>query len=412
MKSFFRASLALLALFAFCGVVRSQSYESLVQKETVSIVKINLDQIDSQSLAKSIQKIGNGAVDYFLPGNDENATQFKQLVPIAGMFVSQAYSTNVEPLKEAGVKELYVVVDQAKDENEKLYPYVAVPVEGLQKEQKDEIRNALQGFNKMLPQDSQYTLKYRFERSGFIFNLIVPSELSQDDVKAYMKSRFQKIATVEATNFVDGFKAAPAKAALSGVNLKVDNDELAQKQIDDAFAQIEENADADALKMFKDSIGSLVNLNEELSQKVKYNYWWVDLQALEVVSVIQANSNDDAKEYVDVVQSKLVAELNSMFDKLASSVADSEDSSVTDDQKELAKKAVEQAKPVVAAFMTCSVDGSKVVWKINEKFWTDNKPVFDEFVRFIREEVLAKMKTDDVDNDEDDDEGDIEFDAL
>ncbi|MBP5622259.1 MAG: hypothetical protein J6X44_09615, partial [Thermoguttaceae bacterium] len=237
MKRFTLVVLALFASFVCTNDIFAQgAYAPLVLKETVSIVRVNLNNINSEKISSTIQKVGTAAVDYFV-ADGENAKNAKQVIPLAGIIAAQFFGTNVQPIIDAGADEIYFVVEQPEDVNKTLYPYVAVPVKSLSNDQKKELRDAIGDINKQIPEESEFTLKYRFERDGFLFVLIIPSSVSTDEVKAYMKERFTKIATVDNEEFAAGFKAIDSSAFISGVTLNARNDELTKSQLEKVFSQ-------------------------------------------------------------------------------------------------------------------------------------------------------------------------------
>ena len=410
MKRFTLVALALFTSFVFTNALFAQgAYAPLIQKETVSVVRVNLDNVDSTKISSTIQTVGSAAVDYFV-ADSETATNAKQTIPLVGIIAAQFFGTNVQPIKDAGVGEFFFVVDQPEDASKTLYPYVAFPVSGLSDAQKKDLRSAIGEINKQIPEESEFTLKYRFEREGFLFVLIVPSSVSTDEVKAYMKERFTKIASVDKEEFVNGFKAIDSGAFVSGVTLNAQNEELTKSQLEKVFSQFEENpALAEYADTLKETSLRFNEISKSLMEKVQYNYWYVSLDNLEIVSNIQANSADDAKAYVDAVKDVLLPELNKTLDAVLESTLTSAEDKVADDEKELAQKCMEKVKTLVDVFVQYSIEDSVVSWKMNEKFWVDNKPVFDEIVQFVQEEILPKFTSDE---DEDEENLDDDFEAL
>ncbi len=410
MKRFTLVALALFTSFVFTNALFAQgTYAPLIQKETVSVVRVNLDNVDSTKISSTIQTVGSAAVDYFV-ADSETATNAKQTIPLVGIIAAQFFGTNVQPIKDAGVGEFFFVVDQPEDASKTLYPYVAFPVNGLSDAQKKDLRSAIGEINKQIPEESEFTLKYRFEREGFLFVLIVPSSVSTDEVKAYMKERFTKIASVDKEEFVNGFKAIDSAAFVSGVTLNAQNEELTKSQLEKVFSQFEENpALAEYADTLKETSLRFNEISKSLMEKVQYNYWYVSLDNLEIVSNIQANSADDAKAYVDAVKDVLLPELNKTLDAVLESTLTSAEDKVADDEKELAQKCMEKVKTLVDVFVQYSIEDSVVSWKMNEKFWVDNKPVFDEIVQFVQEEILPKFTSDE---DEDEENLDDDFEAL
>ena len=58
---------AVLAIFALVGTAHAQEYAPLIQKDVVSVVRINLDKVDPTQLGAQVQKLGGAAIDYFVP---------------------------------------------------------------------------------------------------------------------------------------------------------------------------------------------------------------------------------------------------------------------------------------------------------------------------------------------------------
>ncbi len=410
MKSFTLAAASLLTSLLFVGATFAQGdYAPLVQKETISIVRVNLDNVDSEKISSAVKKVGTAAVDYFVADNEE-AANAKQIIPIVGIFASQFFGTNVQPFKDAGVNEFFFVVDQPEDANKTLYPYVAIPVKNLTDAQKKDLRAAVGAINQQIPENSEITLKYRFEREGFLFVLIVPASVSTDEVKAYMKGRFTKIATVEKEEFDDGFGALDSNAFLSGVTLNAQNDEIAEKQFEKVFEQLEDNPilgdHSDALK---ETLLRFNDVSKSLSEKVQYNFWYASLDSLELVSKIKAKSADDAKAYVDAVKNVVLPEIDKAMEEILKVGLDSTEVELGEEEKELVQKIFDKIKTLIDTFVQFNIDDSVITWKMDEKFWVENKPVFDDIVKFVREEVVPKMNSAE---DDDEDTIDDDFDAL
>ncbi|MBQ4080061.1 MAG: hypothetical protein II596_05220, partial [Thermoguttaceae bacterium] len=110
MKHFTSLVLSLAATLIFAGAAVAQDdYAPLVQKETVSVSRINFDQLNSDQISQKIVKIANSAVDYFVSDKNQ-ATEIKKTVPLASIFIAQAFANYVQPLQDAGVKYAYIVV--------------------------------------------------------------------------------------------------------------------------------------------------------------------------------------------------------------------------------------------------------------------------------------------------------------
>ena len=154
---------------------------------------------------------------------------------------------------------------------------------------------------KLLNQQLNSALKYRFVHNGFFYTLLVPADKDADEVKAYVKERFTELNTVDKPEFKEGFDMADPDAVFTSVALSAKNEELVNTQLENAFAQI----DAGGLEEFGDSIKAFVQQASDLSLKcadlVKFNVCDVNIDKFEVVSRAVAVSDAAAEEYVELV---------------------------------------------------------------------------------------------------------------
>lgn len=387
MKHFANWALAVLTSFICAGSLIAQDYAPLIQKDTISITQVNLSNLTSEELVDSIQKIGSAAIDYFMPETDNS--QMKESLPIISMIAEQAFVTNIQPLKEAGAEKIYFVVDQPKDSSVTLYPYLAVPTQDMSDTQKKQLRDAFSLLNKQIPEGSQFTLKYRLDRNGFYFVLLVPTELSTDEVKTYTKKHFAKLNTVQKPEFTAGFEAIDPNAVFSSVSLIAQNDEIVSNQLEKAFAQIDEIPNVDEFSnTLKDVITKLVELSNSMTSHVKYNYSYVSLKNLELVSCAQAKSEKDAEEYITSVNNKLLPTINEMLDKLWENLGKADENT----PKETLEDAKEHIKKLIGVFCQFDVQGTVITWKIDKDFWVDNKATFTEFVNFLKANIPSESE--------------------
>ena len=397
MKRLALLALAVVAVVASFRAVYAQEFAPLVQSETVSIVRVNLDAVDSTLLGNQVQKLANAAVDYFNP-DKEKAQELKQATPLAKMFAIQYFASFVQPFKDAGAKCFYVVIEQPESSDETLYPYVAFPIEKLSKDQLDALRSAAAKLNSQL--DSAFN--YRFVRNGFFFMPVIPDSVDEAEAKAYVKERFQKMKTVERPEYADGFKLVDSENVfLSGVSLSAKNEKLAKSQVEQILSALDGLEESD----LADAVGEFVKYASETNLKcadlVKFSAWKVDLKELALATNIQAVSEDAAKEYAKIMSGefndKLVAFLRDVYEKAA---ADS------DFPKDAIQPTFDAALELVPLFTTYDVNGDALRWSLDAKFFETNKPLFDKFVQTALqtyEQLDVDSDDDELDEDEDED---------
>ena len=411
MKYFARAALALLALFVVGNIANAQTeYESLVRQDSVSITRINLDKLSAEQLSQVVQKVGNAAVDYFVD-DKEQKDSVKKLLPIAGIFLSQFFESNVQPFKDAGVKDAYFVVDLPEDPAETYYPYVAFPVASMNEQQKKDLRDAVSNVNKQIPESAEFTLKYRFERNGFLFILVIPKDVDQSVVKEYMKNRFTTIEPAKDPFAKQAFDAIGPNVPLSGVNFKPQNSDFSANQISQLFKQLEGNEIFGDVEGLKEKVTKLDEVSKKLQEKVQYSYWFVDVDNLEITSVVQANSPDDAKAYLNGIESDVVPLINEIIDAGSKISLGDEDAQLDDSEKDLLLNLCEHVKKLVVVFTKSTVKDSEVVWKLDESFWKENRATFTDFIDFVKKDLLPKVQSD-VNVEDLEDLEDLDFEAL
>ena len=371
MKRLASLASALLTTFVFVAAANAQTpVAPIVSKDATTIVRVDLSQLDGPKLSQTAQKVAVAAIDYFVP-DAERAKELKNAAPLIGMFAAQYAEPYVAPLQEAGVAEFYVVVDKARDAENPAYPYVAIPIDGLSKEETDAIRDALKDLNGQLGG----LLKYRFARFGFMIVPIIPDSVDAADAKAYVKARFTKIEQADDAVFAEGFQRLGTGAVVSSVGIATDADPAAQAQIDETL----EKLGADAPEGLADFVQKSLTYNEKFAELIRYGAWKLDLNALEIVGLVETKSPEAAQKYlalVDDVKKETTAFVEKTIDdQLATAEADNKP---TQEDVDLLKS---DLGAVVDAFLDAiKTDGATLTWKLDEQFFVDAKPVFDKLL--------------------------------
>jgi hypothetical protein len=323
--------------------------------------------------AQTAQKLAGAAIDYFV-ADAEKAQELKNAAPLLGMFAAQYAEMYVSPLKEAGVAEFYVIVDKAVDAENPAYPYVAIPIADLSDDDVAAVRDALKTLNNQL----NGALKYRFARFGFMIVPMIPETVDADEAKAYVKNRFGKIAKVDDAVFAEGFAKLGTGAVVSAVGIATEADPAAQAQIDDALATL----GADAPEGLADFVQKSFALNQKFVDLTRYGAWKLDLNALEIVGIVETKSAQAAQDYlalVDEVKKETTAFVEKTIDAQLATVED--ENKPTQEDVDLLKS---DLGAVVDAFLgAIKADGATLTWKLDEQFFLDAKPVFDQLVKDV-----------------------------
>ncbi len=409
MKRLVLFALAIVSAFALQTVVRAQEFAPLIQPETVAVSRINLDKIDSSALSSQAEKIANAAIDFFVADADQ-AKETKQAVPLIKLMLAQYLDTYIQPLKDSGVVNIYVIVDKSENPDEVTYPYLAIPTTDLTADQLKDVREIMGKFNTQL----NSVIKYRFVRNNFFYIMIVPAgQDNEDEVKAYVKEHFQKPNTVEKAEFVEGFEEVDPDAAIATVSIPVYSEEDITNVIAQTSGLLDasENPFGDVLKDCLQGIGETVAKFQGLA---RYAVTSFNLKDLEIVQKIHMNSDDSTSEWRDL-SDNVLDQVFATFSQVAEKVVSDEDLNTSGVTLEEVQDLLSTFEDLTRACAATTVEDNAIVWKMNEQFWSDKKPLIQDLTNKIstlsaKYAVPDDADADDADADEEDLEVDIESD--
>lgn len=396
MKRLVLFALAIVSSFALQSTIKAQEFAPLVQPETTSVTRVNLDQLDASTLTSQAEKIANAALDLFVPDADQ-AEEMKQAVPVVKLFLGQYLETYVQPLKDAGVRNFYLIIDKSDDPAEISYPYLAFPTSDLTGDQLSEVRNVMKTIN----QQVNSVIKYRFVRNNFFFVMITPAENDdEDEIKAYVKKHFSKLNTVEKAEFTEGFENIDPDAVIATVSLPVYNEE----EFTNAVAQVSSLLDATESPFGDEIIDALENIGElgaKIQGHVRYATTSVNLDQLEIVQKTYLKSEESAAEWQKLT--------NDVVDKIFSTLSQAAEKALSDKEFNQIGVTVEEAQDLLStveeltrACSATTAEGSAVVWKMNEQFWSDKKPLIKDLTEKINALAAKYSANDEADADVED----------
>ncbi len=396
MKRLVLFALAIVSAFALPSALKAQEFVPLVQPETTSVTRVNLDKLDSATLTSQTEKIANAALDFFVP-DAEQAEEMKQAVPVVKLVLGQYLETYVQPLKDAGVHNFYIIFDKSDDPAEISYPYLAFPTSDLTEDQLSEVRNVMKTIN----QQVNSVIKYRFVRNNFFFVMITPAENDdEDEIKAYVKKHFSKLNTVEKAEFTEGFENINPDAVIATVSLPVYNEE----EFTNAVAQVSSLLDATESPFGDEIIDVLENIGElgaKIQGHVRYATTSVNLDQLEIVQKTYLKSEESAAEWQKLT--------NDVVDKIFSTLSQAAEKALSDKEFNQIGVTVEEAQDLLStveeltrACSATTAEGSAVVWKMNEQFWSDKKPLIKDLTEKINALVAKYSANDEADADVED----------
>lgn len=403
MKRLVLFALAIVSSFALQSAIKAQEFAPLVQPETTSVTRVNLDQLDASTLTSQAEKIANAALDLFVPDADQ-AEEMKQAVPVVKLFLGQYLETYVQPLKDAGVRNFYLIIDKSDDPAEISYPYLAFPTSDLTGDQLSEVRNVMKTIN----QQANSVIKYRFVRNNFFFVMITPTEdVDEDEIKAYVKKHFTKLNALERAEFTEGFEQVDPDAVIATVSVPV----ISEEEVTNAVAQISGLLDATETPFgdeIKDALESIGELGAKIQGHVRYVTTSVNLDQLEIVQKTYLKSEESTAEWQKLT--------NDVLDKFFSTLSQVAEKALSDEDLNEFGVTVEEAQDLLStveeltrACSATTVEGNAVVWKMDEQFWSDKKPIIKDLTDKIT--ALAAKNSVDVDvEDEDVEDSEVEFD--
>lgn len=403
MKRLVLFALAIVSAFALPSAVKAQEFAPLVQPETTSVTRFNLDKLDSSTLTSQAEKIANAALDFFVP-DAEQAEEMKQAVPVVKLVLGQYLETYIQPLKDAGVRNFYLIVDKSDAPAEISYPYLAFPTSDLTEDQLSEVRNVMKTIN----QQVNSVIKYRFVRNNFFFVLITPADDdNEDEIKAYVKKRFSKLNSVEKAEFTEGFEQVDPDAVIATVSVPA----FSEEELTNAIAQVSSLLDATDTPFgdeITDALESVGELGAKIQGHVRYVTTSVNLDQLEIVQKTNLKSEESTAEW-QKLSNDVIDQIFSTLSQVAEKALSDEDLNEFGVTVEEAQDILSTVEELTRACSATTAEGSAVVWKMNEQFWSDKKPLIEELTEKIT--ALAAKYSVDVDvEDEDVEDSEVEFD--
>ena len=377
MKRLVLFALAIVSAFTLQTAVKAQEFAPLIQPETVAVTRINLDKIDSSALSSQAEKIANAAIDFFVTDADQ-AEETKQAVPLIKLMLAQYLDTYIQPLKDSGVVNIYAIVDKPENPDEVTYPYLAIPTTDLTADQLKAVREIMGKFNTQL----NSTIKYRFVRNNFFYIMIVPAgQDNEDEVKAYVKKHFQKPNTVEKAEFAEGFEEIAPDAAIATVSIPV----YSEEEITNVIAQTSglldatENPFGDEFKECLQRIGETVAKFQGL---VRYTVTSFNLDDLEIVQKNHMNSDDSTSEWRDLCDNVL-DQVFATLSQVAKKAVSDEDLNPRGVTLEEVQDILATSEDLTRACTATTVEDNVIVWKMDEQFWSDKKPLIQDLTNKI-----------------------------
>lgn len=403
MKRLVLFALAIVSAFALPSAVKAQEFAPLVQPETTSVTRFNLDKLDSSTLTSQAEKIANAALDFFVP-DAEQAEEMKQAVPVVKLVLGQYLETYIQPLKDAGVRNFYLIVDKSDAPAEISYPYLAFPTSDLTEDQLSEVRNVMKTIN----QQVNSVIKYRFVRNNFFFVLITPADDdNEDEIKAYVKKRFSKLNSVEKAEFTEGFEQVDPDAVIATVSVPA----FSEEELTNAIAQVSSLLDATDTPFgdeITDALESVGELGAKIQGHVRYVTTSVNLDQLEIVQKTNLKSEESTAEW-QKLSNDVIDQIFSTLSQVAEKALSDEDLNEFGVTVEEAQDILSTVEELTRACSATTAEGRAVVWKMNEQFWSDKKPLIEELTEKIT--ALAAKYSVDVDvEDEDVEDSEVEFD--
>ena len=222
-----------------------------------------------------------------------------------------------------------------------------------------------------------------------------------------MKKHFSKLNSVEKVEFTEGFEQVDPDAVIATVNVPV----FSEEELTDAIAQVSSLLDATETPFgaeITDALKSIGELGAKIQGNVRYVTTSVNLDQLEIIQKTNLKSEESAAEWQKLT--------NDVIDKIFSTLSEVAEKALSDEDLNELGVTVEEAQDLLStaeeltrACSATTLEGSAAVWKMDEQFWSDKKPLIKELTEKIT--ALAAKYSVDVDvEDEDVEDSEVEFD--
>ena len=293
-------ALALLAFTASRAIIASaQEYAPLLQEDTVSVVKFNLERLDADALDREIDQFVAGVRACF--DVKEPDARYSRIEVSATLKTILSY---LQTLKERDVKRVYLVYNKRNDSPTNAFGCLAVPNSPVTAEDLD----ALNPEGSFFGFDHNGTLCVPLDSWGgsareeeYLHERFFPSETptSRPEIEAGMNAVESETASVVGVDLASS-SGAWRKTVVSR-RLKGLLDFLQVGSFDEYY-EIEGKIDR--------FVADLSNRVSAATKLVRYSAWSVDVENRRASVLVQANSEEDAARLREIVESSVKGELS------------------------------------------------------------------------------------------------------
>lgn len=348
-----------LFLSILVGVVSTscaQEYAPLIQENTKSITRINLDKFNEEEIGAAIESLVKDVWEYFEIESDPKL-QAMGVTLMAGIVWME-----LKPIKESGVKNVYLVTNESKDGSQKTFVYAAFPSGYISVEELRAKYNAV-----------PIALSF-FERNGMIC-----APLPMKDETPCTSDLFEELCLasgkiVERPVFEEAFQSVDADESwASCVVLPSADGKFWRNLVQPVTTKLvnalnlKELDDRNAVQgKIDELIDRMQEKDVETPKRIKYSACSFDLTRRELRMAMGANSEEDANEWRRFVEAEEIGFVKDSVSAILDDLANR-------DGFEIIANLSREAFASCADLIEIDQSGSTVFFTLNEPFFLANR---------------------------------------
>lgn len=343
--------IGILCAFVFLGSFLQQTlcgaedYASLIEKDTKSIICLDVNKVDLSSLTAKVSGIAMSIIDKVVVKPEEK-NQMRLAVPAMVAMAIAPYTPLYQGLKDNGVDKLYIVPTPKKAS---ISPYfVAIPVGKKTDSQIQEIKGL-----SALANDIGLNFRMPFVRHGYVFFVFFEEATEDTAIKSYIRERFMKLDTVENPLFAEGFGKVEG-GSIQIVNIS--DPQQIQEGIQALQGQSLGNESAD--RYIKEELPKIM---QKISEGMIYGAWKIDLDEPSFVWYGHLKDQTGGETFLN--------EFPGLAAKISKMVKENQGEEMAD----IIEKLLLACKP--------DIQRSDLIFKINPAFFTKNQDLFDRLFK-------------------------------
>lgn len=350
---------ASVSLFAQEPAAVGTDCSALTTAQTTAILRIDAERTDLSLLLRSMSDWSGQWIDAVM-ADKKAAAQYKTMVSLFLAGYATNYTLFFDALRSEKIADCYLFFENGAPS---VSPgFLAVALGGRSKEQMADIRQKLANLR-----SAGLPIRQNFIRHGYLFAPLVYSNVSDEDYRAYVKTRFSELSAPVDSGFGAFFASSADPMKLMFVNSATLQENFARQmeQLVESTAEQNDSAAQTTAELFAETLPKLFEATQSATVTVDSKF-----DALTISVLMRSETEASAfGETLDRLRTQLTQ------------TAASSDPKVGAEAAALTARAVDLLKP--------SVSGQTLLWQVDYIFFQAVKSMYVDYITLYEQKTAT-----------------------